>query len=227
VRGMQAGADDYLTKPVDTDDLNARLIAAARVVALHERIHAQQTQLEVLNLSLFEESRHDPLTHVGNRIALGEQLPQLTARAQRYGQSYCVALYDVDHFKLFNDTQGHLAGDHVLTAVATLLASEGRTEDAVYRYGGEEFLVVLPEQALKDAQAATERVRQGIVALGIPHPACGVGAVVTVSAGVAQLEDADAGDFQAVLRRADAGLYRAKEHGRNHVDISLPELSAS
>ncbi len=227
VRGMQAGADDYLKKPFDTDDLNARLIAAARVVELHEQIHAQQTELKALNLSLFEESRHDPLTHVGNRIALGEQLPQLTARAQRYGHTYCVALYDVDHFKLFNDTQGHLAGDHVLSAVATALASEGRTEDTVYRYGGEEFLVVLPEQGLEDARAATERVREGIVALGIPHPACGFRAVVTVSAGVAQLEHADAGDFEAVLRRADVGLYRAKEHGRNHVDVSLPELIAS
>jgi diguanylate cyclase (GGDEF)-like protein len=227
VRGMEAGADDYLKKPFDTDDLNARLIAAARVRALHERLHAQQTELEVLNMSLFEEARRDPLTHVGNRIALGEQLPQLAARAERYGQTYCIALYDVDRFKLFNDTQGHLAGDHVLSAVAAAIASKGRTEDTVYRYGGEEFLVVLPEQDLEDARAATERVREGIFALGMPHPASGVGAVVTVSAGVAQLEKADAGDFEAVLRRADVGLYRAKEHGRNHVDVSLPELIAN
>jgi two-component system cell cycle response regulator len=224
VRGMQAGADDYLKKPFDTDDLHARLIAAGRVVELHERLHAQQTALEVLNQSLFEQSRHDPLTHVGNRIALNEQLPELTARAQRYGQTYSLALYDLDRFKLFNDTQGHLAGDHVLSAVAKVLASEARTEDTVYRYGGEEFLVVLPEQTLEDAQAAAERVREGIFALSIPHPACGVGAVVTVSAGVAQLEPADAGDFEAVLQRADAGLYRSKEHGRNHVDVSSPEL---
>ena len=226
VRGMQAGADDYLKKPFDTDDLNARLIAAARVVALHERLHAAQTELEALNLSLFEESRHDPLTHVGNRIALGEQLPQLAARAKRYGHTYCVALYDVDHFKLFNDSQGHVAGDQALSAVASALATDGRTEDTVYRYGGEEFLVVLPEQGLDDARAATERAREGICALGIPHPASGAGCVVTVSAGVAQLEDADDGDFEAVLRRADAGLYRAKHHGRNHVDVSLPEVIA-
>jgi two-component system cell cycle response regulator len=227
VRGMEAGADDYLKKPFDTDDLNARLIAAARVRALHERLHAQQTELEVLNMSLFEEARRDPLTHVGNRIALREQLPQLAARAERYGQTYCVALYDVDRFKLFNDTQGHLAGDHVLSAVAAAIASKSRTEDTVYRYGGEEFLVVLPEQDLEDARAATERVRAGVFALGMPHPASGVGSVVTVSAGVAQLEKADAGDFEAVLRRADVGLYRAKEHGRNHVDVSLPELIAN
>jgi two-component system cell cycle response regulator len=226
VRGMEAGADDYLKKPFDTDDLDARLIAAARVVALHARLHDQQSELEALNRSLFDESRRDPLTHVGNRIALGEELPQLTARAQRYGHTYCVALYDVDHFKLFNDTQGHVAGDHVLIAVATALASGGRTEDTVYRYGGEEFLIVLPEQGLEAARAATDRVREMIVALGIPHPACGIGAVVTVSAGVAQLEFADAGDFEAVLRRADVGLYRAKEHGRNHVDVTLPELIA-
>jgi two-component system cell cycle response regulator len=225
VRGMQAGADDYLKKPFDTDDLNARLIAAARVVELHERLGAQQTQLEALNLSLFEEGRRDPLTHVGNRIALGEQLPELTARAERYGHIYSVALYDVDHFKLFNDTQGHLGGDHVLSAVAAALVSESRIGDTVYRYGGEEFVVVLPEQTLEDAAAVTERVRAGVFALRIPHPACGPAAVVTVSAGVAQLEPGDAGDFESVLRRADAGLYRAKEHGRNHVDVGISAAS--
>jgi two-component system cell cycle response regulator len=227
VRGMQAGADDYLKKPFDTDDLNARLIAAARVVALHGRLHAQQTELEALNLSLFEESRHDPLTQVGNRIALGEELVRLTARAQRYGRTYCVALYDVDNFKIFNDTQGHVAGDRALSAVATALAGEGRTGDAVYRFGGEEFVVLLPEQTLEDAKAATERVRDGVFALGLPHPACGVGAVVTVSAGVAQLEQADAGDFEAVLKRADVGLYRAKERGRNQVDVSPAQVIGS
>jgi two-component system, cell cycle response regulator len=224
VRGMEAGADDYLKKPFDIDDLNARLIAAARVVALHERLRSQQAELEGLNRSLFEESRHDPLTGVGNRIALGEQLVQLTARAERYEQTYCVALYDVDDFKSFNDTQGHVAGDAALNAIASALKGAGRAADMVYRYGGEEFVVVLPEQDLRDARAATERARQGVAALGISHPASSVGAFVTVSAGIAQLEEADAGDFEAVLKRADAGLYRAKERGRNRIHVGLPAV---
>jgi two-component system cell cycle response regulator len=224
VRGMQAGADDYLKKPFDIDDLNARLIAAARVVTLHERLRSQQTELEALNRSLFEESRHDPLTRVGNRIALAEQLVQLTARSERYKHTYCVALYDVDNFKAFNDTQGHFAGDSALTAVASALTSAGRAGDTVYRYGGEEFVVVLPEQDLQDARAASERARQAVSALGIVHPASGVGEVVTVSAGIAQLEVADEGDFEAVLKRADVGLYRAKKRGRNQIDVGLPEV---
>lgn len=226
VRGMEAGADDYLKKPFDTDDLNARLIAAARVTALYERLKAQQTQLEELNRRLFEESRQDPLTRVGNRIALREQLEQMSGRTTRYGHDYCVALYDVDKFKSFNDTQGHLAGDQVLRAVAGTLAGGRRAGDAVYRYGGEEFLVVLPEQSLETAIAAAERMREHVAALGIPHPVCGAGAVVTVSAGVARLEQSDAGNFEALLKRADVALYSAKELGGNRVNISRPELVA-
>lgn len=222
VRGMEAGADDYLKKPFETDDLNARLIAAARVTALHERLTAQQTELETLNRVLFEESRHDPLTRVGNRIALRERLTLMSGTAQRYGHAYCVALYDVDNFKTFNDTQGHLAGDRVLSAVADALGSRGRTGDTVYRYGGEEFVVIFPEQSLENAATAAERIRQEVVALAVPHPACGPGAVVTVSAGVAKLEESDNGDFEAVLKRADEALYRAKELGRNRVDVGEP-----
>jgi two-component system cell cycle response regulator len=222
VRGMRAGADDYLKKPFDTDDLNGSLIAAARVVGLHQRLSAQQTELEALNRSLFEESRHDPLTGVGNRIALGEQLVQLTARALRHGRTYCVALYDVDDFKRFNDTQGHVAGDRALRAVAGALKGASRSGDITYRYGGEEFVVVLPEQTLEQARVATERARHRVLALAIPQRAAEPGAVVTVSAGLAQLEESDAGDFEAVLKRADAALYRAKERGRNQIDIGLP-----
>jgi diguanylate cyclase (GGDEF)-like protein len=217
VLGMEAGADDFLKKPFDADDLRARLIAAERVTALYERVNAQQAELKTLNERLFAESRHDPLTAVGNRIALREELALLSARATRYGHAYAVALYDVDKFKAFNDTQGHLAGDHTLRAVADALAAGCRSGDAVYRYGGEEFVVLLPEQDLESAAAATERLRSAVAALAIAHPACGTGAVVTVSAGVAELEPSDAGDFEAVLKRADLALYRAKELGRDQV----------
>jgi diguanylate cyclase (GGDEF)-like protein len=227
VRGMEAGADDYLKKPFDTDDLNSRLIAAARVTTLHERLNAQHTELEALNRRLFEESRCDALTRVGNRIALREHLAQLSGGAERYGHDYCVALYDVDQFKAFNDTQGHLAGDRVLRAVAGALAGRCRAGDAIYRYGGEEFLVVLPEQSLDSAAEAAERMRGDVAALAIPHPACGAGAVVTASAGVARLEQSDAGDFEAILKRADVALYRAKTFGRNRIQICSPEQIAS
>jgi two-component system chemotaxis response regulator CheY len=227
VRGMEAGADDYLKKPVDTDDLNSRLIAAARVTALHEQLNAQRAELEELNARLFEESRIDPLTGVGNRTALREQLARLSSTVARYQRDYCVALCDVDSFKLFNDTQGHLAGDHVLKAVAGSLAAGCRASDSVYRYGGEEFVVVLPEQTLESAAAAAERMRTAVATLAIPHPASAAGSVVTLSAGVAQLEQSDAGDIEAVLKRADAALYSAKELGRNRVQISFPRPVAA
>jgi diguanylate cyclase (GGDEF)-like protein len=226
VRGMEAGADDYLHKPVDTDDLHSRLIAAARVNALHERLGAQQTELEALNRTLFEESRNDPLTRVGNRVALREYLTELSGSVERPARDYCVALYDVDKFKAFNDAKGHVAGDGVLCAVAEALGSCARSGDAVYRYGGEEFVVVLPNQSLENAAIAAERIRGAVSSLAIPHPACGAGAVVTVSGGVAKLEKSDAGDFEAVLKRADASLYRAKDLGRNRVDISQPGPSS-
>jgi diguanylate cyclase (GGDEF)-like protein len=227
VRGMEAGADDYLKKPFDTDDLSSRLIAAARVTALHEQLNAQRAELEELNVRLFEESRHDPLTGVGNRIALRERLAQLSASAVRYRRDYCVALCDVDSFKLFNDTQGHLAGDQVLKAVAGSLAAGCRAGDTVYRYGGEEFVVVLPEQTLESAAAAADRMRAGVLALEIPHPASAAGSVVTLSAGVARLEQADGGDLEAALKRADGALYSAKELGRNRVEISSPDQLAA
>jgi two-component system cell cycle response regulator len=221
VRGMEAGADDFLRKPFDTDALHGRLIGAARVTALYERVNAQQRELETLNRRLFEESRHDPLTGVGNRIALSEQLQQLSGRATRYGHTYCLALCDVDNFKSFNDTQGHLAGDQALRAVAGALLGGSRTGDGVYRYGGEEFLIVLPEQSLKSATAAAERMRSTIAALAIPSPASVAHGVLTISAGVARLEQADDGDFEVVLKRADLALYRAKQLGRNRVCSDL------
>jgi two-component system, cell cycle response regulator len=210
--GMEAGADDFLKKPFDAGDLHARLIAAARVTVLYERLNAQQGELEALNERLFGESRHDPLTAVGNRIALNEHLAGLSASGTRYGTDYCVVLYDVDKFKVFNDTQGHLTGDRVLKAVAGALADGCRDGDSIYRYGGEEFLVVLPKHSVASATIVAERLRTAIVALGI-----GPDRLVTVSAGVSRLEESDRGDFERVLSRADLALYRAKELGRNRV----------
>jgi diguanylate cyclase (GGDEF)-like protein len=219
LRGMEAGADDYLKKPFDGNDLKAKLISATRVTELHARLHAQQVELEKLNQSLFDESRHDALTRLGNRIALHEQLEQLGATADRYGRGYAVALFDLDAFKAYNDTCGHLAGDRALKAVASAIAEECRETDTAYRYGGEELLVVLPEQSLQSAAHAAERVRARVEALAIPHPRRGAGAVVTVSAGVAELGQSDHREFEALLKRADVALYKAKSRGRNRVEI--------
>jgi diguanylate cyclase (GGDEF)-like protein len=198
---MEAGADDLLLKPLELAQLERKLIAAGRVTALHRRLHA--------------DARHDPLTGIGNRLRLAEDLETLRGRVDRYGHAYCVALFDVDAFKAYNDAEGHPAGDEVLRKVAGVLRDEKRSGDAVYRYGGEEFLVLMPEQSVDSSAKGAERLRAAVEALAIPHPA---GGVVTVSAGVAGLED---GERRAdeVLELADQALYRAKEAGRNRVEV--------
>ena len=208
--GMRAGADDYLTKPLDEHELEVRLIAAARVTELHDR-------LEDLKRRLHREARVDPLTHVGNRLRLREDLEALAGRIERYGHGSSVALFDIDRFKAFNDTAGHLAGDEVLAAVAAELRRQARRGDEVYRYGGEEFVVIFPEQDTAHTRLAAERMRAAIERLAVDHPA---GGVVTVSAGVAVMTAAEADTPEAALKRADDALYRAKEAGRNRVEAA-------
>jgi diguanylate cyclase (GGDEF)-like protein len=215
VEGLQAGADDYLVKSYGQHELEARLIGAERVTALHRRLATQQAELERLNLSLFLSARTDHLTGVGNRLRQDEELEVLLARLQRYGHGFCVALFDVDYFKAYNDSHGHLAGDSILRAVADAFATKSRDVDTVYRYGGEELLLVFPEQDINQAGLGAERMRREIELLAIPHPR----GIVTVSAGVAAAEASDAGDVAALLARADVALYRAKREGRNRVKV--------
>ena len=210
--GMQEGADDYLAKPLDRDELQVRLIAASRVTSLHRQLNEQRT-------ALYEQARRDPLTQLGNRLSLNEDLEVLRGRVERYGHSYCVVLCDVDCFKLFNDTHGHLAGDEVLRVVANTLAKNSRSGDAVYRYGGEEFLIIMPEQPLELAAVAVEYVRQSVEELAIPHDANKPWEVVTISAGVAALLSGENKSTDALLKEADTALYRAKESGRNRAAV--------
>lgn len=214
---MEAGADDYLTKPFVRGDVQVRLAAAQRVTSLYRQKAQDSAELSRLNRDLFEQSRVDPLTQVGNRLRLTEDLDVLDARVQRYGHAYALAMFDVDHFKLYNDRYGHPAGDQALRSVAAAIRSRGRQGDTVYRYGGEEFLVVLPEQSLESARIAMEDMRRQIEDLRLPHEAKGPGAVVTVSIGVAATGPGTGETAPAALKRADAALYRAKESGRNRV----------
>jgi diguanylate cyclase (GGDEF)-like protein len=143
---------------------------------------------------------------------------QLSAEdVERYDRGYAVALCDVDHFKSYNDSCGHLAGDDVLRSVAGALNRSCRRGDAVYRYGGEELLVLLPGQEIELAIAAGERMRQAVEALGIPHPLGEPSDVVTVSVGVAARDHTHAGGVSKLLSAADDALYRAKNEGRNRV----------
>ena len=134
----------------------------------------------------------------------------------RYGHSYCVLLYDLDRFKALNDRQGHQVGDRVLREVAGTLARESRTSDAVYRYGGEEFLVLLAEQTLEGALVVCERIRGAVEALALAHSDTDAG-VVTISIGAAACPQDDRTDPADAIQRADRALYAAKAAGRNRV----------
>lgn len=217
IQGMRAGADDYLVKPLRVDDLEMRLVAASRITGLHRQLARQKAELKSLNRELTAMALRDPLTGLGNRRALEEDLELLQARAVRYGHRYCIALLDIDFFKAYNDTFGHQAGDHALQIVASHLTSQARGGDALYRYGGEEFLCVFPEQTLSTATVALERMRMGMEGLGIPS-AAGVSGSLTLSAGLAMLDPDHSRSTQAVLKEADEALYKAKQLGRNRVE---------
>ncbi len=218
LEGMNAGADDFLIKPLDPDNLRAHLIAAARVTSMYRQLAEQRTELERLNDEVSTMARQDALTGLGNRRILQEDLAVMEARVTRYGHSYCLVLIDVDHFKSYNDTYGHQAGDHALQAVATQLKSHERGGDAVYRYGGDEFLCVFPEQSLLTGAVAVERMRVGLEQLAVPHTGTCLG-VLTFSAGMAVLYHHGAKSMIEVLKEADEALYRAKQRGGNCVEV--------
>ena len=221
-----AGADDFLTKPLNRGELSLRLASAARVNALHRRLNEQARTLENLNEQLRHQSRRDPLTGLGNRLRLTEDLQSLTARAERYGHGYCVVLCDIDGFKPYNDHYGHQAGDAVLRKLGDAIAGHCRTTDTAYRYGGEEFLILLPEQELDAGLVFAERLRQMVEDLALPHRANTDNPIVTISVGVAASPGGPGGsDPSAVIAMADLALYQAKADGRNRV-VSLDEPAA-
>ncbi len=220
LRGMEAGADDYHTKPVDLDELRARLVSAGRVVALYRELAEKNAALRRDSQASFRDARIDALTQVANRLAMDEDVRVLWSRVKRYGHRYSIAICDVDLFKAYNDHFGHLAGDDALRSVAHTIRGELREGDGLYRYGGEEFVVLLPEQSLAEAAGAMERVRAAVEKVAIP--AHGGHGVLTISFGVAELDPALDGSPDDWLRRADTALYRAKSTGRNRVETDRP-----
>jgi diguanylate cyclase (GGDEF)-like protein len=215
--GMRAGADDYLNKPLDVDELEARLAAASRVTSLHAQLAEQRRELGRLNEELSEQARQDPLTDTGNRLRMHEDLDRLESELQRSGRGYALLLCDIDRFKSYNDSRGHQRGDEVLRTVAATLRELCRRGDAVYRYGGEELLVSLPGADLDAAVRAGERIRRRIEELAIAHPGRGDPGVVTISVGAAVRDAGTPGGAEGVIGRADRALYEAKDAGRNRV----------
>lgn len=192
-----------------------------RIQALRRRADADMQELARVHRALETTARTDPLTGAANRIRLAEDLRVVRSRLDRQAASFGLVAIDLDRFKLINDRFGHLAGDEVLRRVVTAARASLRPTDTIYRFGGEEFLVLLETSTRDGLVAATERLRAGVEAVGYEHPDNVPYGVVTISQGAvlltpADLEHADDEWFA----RADAALYRAKEGGRNRVELA-------
>jgi diguanylate cyclase (GGDEF)-like protein len=217
VEGLAMGAHDFVRKPVDLQELLARVTAA---VALHARL----SDLEQEAASLEQLALTDPLTGLDNRRAGEQHLARMTARSHRLGLAVGLLMVDVDCFKSLNDRHGHLVGDAVLRVIAGRLRGTARAADVVARWGGEEFLVLLPDTAQPAAERAAERLREAVGARSIEVPGSALQLDVTVSVGVAALEPGDELDLVAA---ADAALYLAKAGGRNRVAAAVRAAGAA
>ena len=212
IAGLEAGADDYLVKPVHEAELVARLNTGRRILTLEQSLRTAIQENRWLSIT-------DSLTGAFNRRYLMEQLPRELERCRRYGRALSVITCDIDHFKRVNDTHGHSIGDVILSLFAARLRqlTRGKTDWSA-RYGGEEFVVILPETGYEGGMQAAEKIRAAIQGAGFATP---VGEMsITASFGVAAFDAAESvleHDGDDLMRRSDDCLYDAKQAGRNRV----------
>ena len=210
-RGLDLGANDYVTRPVDRNELLARTATQVRRKRLQDRLQESYRRCIALALT-------DPLTGLYDRAYLDRHLDELIKRVHQDGIGAAVLMFDIDHFKQVNDTHGHDAGDDVLRELAARAMNSVRSVDLVARQGGEEFVVVMPETDLTIAAAVAERLRAAVAKEPFTVRANGQKLTVTISIGVTSVAAAD-DDRERMLKRADIALYTAKNQGRNRVVV--------
>jgi diguanylate cyclase (GGDEF)-like protein len=212
IKGLEAGADDYIVKPIHRAELRVRLKGACRILDL-------ETNLKTSMAEIHELSIHDRLTGSFNRVYMDYQLKQEIKRSSRYHRCLSILMCDLDHFKRINDTYGHLGGDVVLKSCVNQLSSSIRQGiDWTARYGGEEFVIVLPETDQAGALLVAERMRERIANTPISFEGCEI--AVTASFGSVTLIPSVNGTvryMEKVLNIADTCLYQAKNDGRNRI----------
>jgi two-component system, cell cycle response regulator len=210
LRGMDAGADDFLAKPFDPHELKARLLVGKRILELQEKLVST-------NSALHFAATHDFLTRIWNRAEILAFLKRELARARRDSTTVGLILVDVDHFKRVNDDFGHQAGDLVLQEIAGRFSHCVREYDGIGRYGGEEFLLILTGCDMAVTVRRANQIRTAISSEPVPWSQGSI--PVSVSMGVSVAEPPE--DIELLLRRTDAALYNAKKNGRNRVECSL------
>ena len=216
-RGIEAGGDDYLLKPISEVVLRAKISAMRRLVEMQRELVDLTQKLNRANRELQRLSATDGLTGIANRRFFDEQSDREWRRCERIKKPMSVIMVDVDFFKKYNDTYGHQAGDDCLKAVAAQIARAApRGGDLAARYGGEEFALVLSETTVEGAKMVAGHINQYVSELNMPHSASNIGRV-SVSCGVASILPMEGMSFDILLKIADEALYKAKEQGRNTV----------
>jgi diguanylate cyclase (GGDEF)-like protein len=217
VAGLRSGADDYLTKPFNAEELKARLRTGLRILHLEDRLVEAREEMRF-------KATHDSLTGLWNRGVIMELLNGELARAQREGNCTAMLLCDIDHFKSVNDTHGHPVGDEVLREIARRLLASVRSYDFVGRYGGEEFLVVLNNCDPTSAYTRADQMREAMAT----HEVITQGGPLklTMSVGLLRSIDWKSRTAEACLNEVDAALYAAKAAGRNCVRVAMPSEKA-
>ncbi len=216
IKGIEAGADDFISKPFNKLELLARVKSLLRVKTLHDQLQEKIIQLERAKEKLRALAVTDGLTGLYNYRHFKEVLGMEVRRSERHKSPLSLIMFDIDYFKHYNDTHGHLAGDKVLQKIAQLVSNNIRKIDLAARYGGEEFAIILPNTNGANAKIVAEKLRRLIETYNFPFQESQPNHSITISVGIAS-HPSSGRTFEELVSCADKQLYRAKANGRNVV----------